>query len=283
VAALVGIQNSVIGYDVTLAERVLYLALDRPSQIRRAMRRLYREADRDALDARLVVWKGPLPADLGKRPSILLELAVVHGCDVVVVDSLKDAAVKITDDEVGGNVNRALQICLAEGVDVLALHHQRKGQGGNKPTSLEDVYGSTWVVAGAGSVVLLWGDAGSELVELTHLKQPADPVGPLHLEHDHHAGVTAVTHGWDPFLYLCMRGDVGATLVEAAQAEHATAVVSDAKKKRTERKLRALEQRGMAKSRRGERQPDGTLSPVRWWATDDASTTDTTTDTAVSE
>jgi hypothetical protein len=58
------------------------------------------------------------------------------------MDSLKDAAVKLVDDEVGGNVNRAIQHCNAQGVDVAVLHHQRKGERGEKPTTLADVYGS---------------------------------------------------------------------------------------------------------------------------------------------
>lgn len=134
-------------------------------------------------------------------------------------------------------------------VDVLLLHHQRKSVEGRKPTSLEDVYGSTWIAAGSGSVVLLWGDPGSELVELSHLKQPAEVVGPLNVEHDHHRGTSRVTRGWDALGWLTMQGTNGATIAQAAQAHHgAPQTVGGAKWKRTERKLRALVEAGLATS-----------------------------------
>ena len=141
------------------------------------MTRRFSDQHREVLRDRLTVHRGPLPTDLAKVPDQLVTLARKAGADVVVVDSLKDACAKLTDDESGSMVNRAIQYANAADLDVLVLHHQRKGQAGAKPTTLADVYGSTWLTAGAGSVVLLWGEAGSETVELTHLKQPADQIG----------------------------------------------------------------------------------------------------------
>jgi len=84
---------------------------------------------------------------------------------------------------------------------VLELHHQVKsGQGGGKPTSINDVYGSVWITSGAGSVVLLWGEPGDGLVELRHLKQPVEAVGPWDVRHDHNRGqstVIASVNLWD--------------------------------------------------------------------------------------
>jgi hypothetical protein len=54
------------------------------------------------------------------------------------------------------------------------------------------VYGSTWLTSGLGSVIVLDGKPGDPTVELRHLKQPAEPVGPLTLRHDHTAGVTVL-------------------------------------------------------------------------------------------
>jgi hypothetical protein len=265
VAGLIGIQLEVLGYPVQPAQRVLYLAMDRPSQIRRALRRRFGEQHRATLAERLVVRPGPMPADLGKRPEMLIELAALHDCDSIVIDSLKDAAVKLTDDETGGNVNRAIQHCNAAEIDVLILHHQRKGTNGEKPTRLEDVYGSTWITAGAGSVFLLWGEAGSELVELSHLKQPADPVGPFTIEHDHHAGTSTISRGFDALAFLRLAGSAGVTVSETAQAEHGGIVAtSSAKWKKTERRLRALARDGYARSG-GQAAPG---HPVRYYATD---------------
>ncbi|HEX4473998.1 MAG TPA: AAA family ATPase, partial [Polyangiaceae bacterium] len=99
VAGLVGLRDDVLDFPIVPARRVLYLAMDRPKQIARAMRRTFNRAERAALDERLVVRRGPLPVDLVKNPRALVDLAHKLECDVVVVDSLKDAAVKLSDDE----------------------------------------------------------------------------------------------------------------------------------------------------------------------------------------
>jgi hypothetical protein len=41
-------------------------------------------------------------------------------------------------------------------------------------------------------VIVLDGEPGDPTVELRHLKQPAEPVGPLTLRHDHTSGVTVM-------------------------------------------------------------------------------------------
>lgn len=246
VAGMIGVLPELFGLPFKPARRVLYLAMDRPRQVRRALRRLFSEEHRTALTERLVVRPGPVPADLGRNPDVLLNMAITYGCDAIVIDSLKDAVVKLTDDEAAGTYNRAIQACNAADVDVLVLHHQRKGQGGDKPTRLEDVYGSTWITAGAGSVVLLWGEAGSELIELVHLKQPADVVGPFTVEHDHHAGTSKISRGFDALAYLRARPG-GVTVTEAAQAEHGTTITAASPKwKKTERRLRGLVRDGLA-------------------------------------
>jgi replicative DNA helicase len=276
VAALIGVETSVLGLPVAPARKVLYLAMDRPKQIRRAMRRLFTEDHRSALRERLVVRGGPIPSDLGKSPEALYDLAVQYSADVLVIDSLKDAATKLTDDEVGGNVNRAIQLCMAQDVDVLVLHHQRKAQNGSKPTSLEDVYGSTWITAGAGSVVLLWGEAGSEIVELSHLKQPADAVGPWTVEHDHIAGRSRVQRGFDALAFLRLRGAAGATVAEAAQAMHgAPQKAGSAQYKKADRKLRGLVRDGLATMGPQQQGADGQFTAGKYYAVDTVLTVDT--------
>lgn len=181
------------------SRRVLYLAMDRPRQAARSFRRMVGEAWRTELDARLVVWQGPPPADLAKFPSLLLDLARKADADTIVVDSLKDAAVGLTDDEVGAGYNRARQGAIVAGVQVVELHHLRKAPTGAKTghVSIDDLYGSTWLTSGAGSVLLLAGEPGDPIVTLHHLKQPADPVGPLKIIHDHDTGRSTVWHASD--------------------------------------------------------------------------------------
>jgi hypothetical protein len=198
VRGLLGLRDEVLGWPVELAEgRVLYLAMDRPAQTARALHRIFAEEDRAVLAERLRVWRGPPSKDLARHPEALLELALSVGASHVFLDSLKDAAIGLTDDETGSGYNRARQLALVEGVEVCELHHQRKGQAGAAPKHLEDVYGSTWLTAGAGSVLLLWGKAGDPIVDLHHLKQPADDVGPLRVIHDHGAGTSERWHAVD--------------------------------------------------------------------------------------
>lgn len=97
-----------------------------------------------------------------------------------------------------------------------------KKQGGSgagkaaRPTKLEDVYGSAWLTAGAGSVVLLIGEAGDPVVEWRHLKQPAEPVGPFDVEHDHHAGTSSIYYGTDPYDVVRVAGPGGITVRDFA-------------------------------------------------------------------
>jgi len=131
----------VLGFPVEPGQRrTLYLASDRPQQIGRALRRLVTEDDRQQLDERLVCWPGPPPKDLAKMPDLLLAMAREFDSDTLILDSLKDVAIGLSSDEVGSAVNNAVQLCIANGVEVLAYHHQRKGQAGSKPRTLEDVY-----------------------------------------------------------------------------------------------------------------------------------------------
>jgi hypothetical protein len=84
------------------------------------------EEHRTQLHEHRTVWQGPPPGDLAKYPSLLLELCKQACADAVIVDSLKDAAVGLSADEVGAGYNRARQNACAAGVQVLELHHLRK-------------------------------------------------------------------------------------------------------------------------------------------------------------
>lgn len=240
VRARLGLTDHAIGWPVKAgARRVLYLAMDRPSQIARALRRHFSADERDVLNERLVIWRGPPPLDVAKHPGILFELCRQADADTLVVDSVKDAAIKLSDDEVGAAFNRAVQAATVEGVEVICLHHQRKGQNGTMPKSLEDVYGSTWLTAGAGSVLLLWGAAGDLEVEMLHLKQPVNDIGPLRLLHDHGTGTTTVSRGFDALAFLRHRAR-GATATEAAVAMFEKSTPTENERKKAQRRLDRL-------------------------------------------
>ena len=68
--------GEVLGLPVLAADApILYLAMDRPRQISRSMRRQFTEQHQARLKDRLIVWPGPLEEDLAKKPELLMELA----------------------------------------------------------------------------------------------------------------------------------------------------------------------------------------------------------------
>jgi DNA polymerase III delta prime subunit len=224
VRGLLGLEQSVLGMHVKPSEgRVLYLAMDRPAQIARALRRGFHESERAVLADNLRVWEGPPPGDVAKHTDLLVTLAHLAGATTVIVDSLKDAAVGLTEDEIGAGYNRARQTALANGIQVLELHHLvKRGPNGSKPNTLADVYGSAWLTAGAGSVLLLWGAAGDPLVEAVHLKQPAAEVGPLRVLHDHQLGHSSIIGGGSLLEIIAATGVVGMAAKDVARALYQT-------------------------------------------------------------
>jgi replicative DNA helicase len=219
-----GLEDEVLGFAVAPEERkVLYVAADRPRQAHRSLRRMIELADRDTLDDKLLIWDGPLVKDVGLVPETLVRLAVEHDAGTLVIDSLKDIAVDLSGDDTGSRVARACQLVIAEGVEVLLLHHQRKqSAGGGQPRSISDVYGSRWITAMCGSVVMLCGEPGDAVVRLLHLKQPGEPVGPLSFRHDHPTGRVTVERGLD-LVVLVERSPSGVTAREVAEQMFGTA------------------------------------------------------------
>jgi hypothetical protein len=67
---------------------------------------------REDRNARLGVWPGPPPYDLARYPHLLIMLCEDADADTVVVDSLKDAAIGLSHDDVGSAYNRARQIAI---------------------------------------------------------------------------------------------------------------------------------------------------------------------------
>lgn len=240
--ALIGLGSSeLLGMPVAPEpKRVLYIAADRPRQAARSFARMVTEEDRELLAERLVVWKGPLPFDMGLEPERLATFAADLGAGTVIIDSLKDVARDLSKDETGSRVNLALQHTIAAGIEVLANHHQRKeSSDGKKPRKLDDVYGSTWITAGAGSVLLLWGEPGDSIVDLHHLKQPAEDIGPLTVRHDHARGVTSLYESGDLF-ELVQQARNGVTAADAARHRFGVSEPSRNEVEKARRKLERL-------------------------------------------
>lgn len=248
-AGCLGVLPDVLGFPVAVARRrVLYLAMDRPQQAARNLARVFRGADRDLLSEKLRVWTGPPPADFAAAPETMLEMCLQHDADVVFVDSLKDAAMGLSGEEGGGGYNRARQKCIQNGIEVVELHHQRKsGENGAKPKTINDVYGSTFITSGAGSVIVLFGDPGDPMVEFIHLKQPINVVGPFNIVHDQFTGISRVVYDDDKDLVARARrcSTTGLSVKEAAQILTGSDTPDRGKVEKARRELQKLERKGL--------------------------------------
>jgi len=219
------------------------------------------------LNGQLFVWRGPLPIDplLVKDQFADFAEAICPNVGTIIADSVKDFAHGISDDKVGSAINLAWQEVIARGIELMLLHHERKAQNGAKRVhSLDDLYGSTWLTSGLGSVIVLDGEPGDPTVELRPLKQPAEPVGPLTLRHDHSMGSTILFDSRPDLLnFLITAGSKGLTAEEAARVIIGRAAESD--RKTIKRKLNQLVDQGLAIKKPGKRTSHG-AEPDRWFA-----------------
>ena len=256
--------------------RVLYLAMDRPRQAQRSFARMVagqrRTKHADALRDRLTVWLGPLPVDPISAPDALANWLHDEFGDVadVFVDSYKDLAPGLSEDAVGAAVNSAAQEVLARGINWFGLHHQRKANGENKtPREISDVFGSRWLTAGMGNVLMVVGDAGDQSVELRHLKPSAGVVPPMLVRHDHTRGVSHVVEGERlPEEVLADAGDEGCTIREVAQ--RAYGVSSRAGDQKAGRALRKLLDQKNAREVAAKSGGKGGSTPARYFAVKEA-------------
>jgi replicative DNA helicase len=198
----------------------------------------------EAVEKRLTVWQGPPPEDIAANPLLLLEMARYADATLVVPDSLKDFAMKLSDDAIGAKVNQAFQHLVADGRDVVAPHHVRKvgRQDSDKGITIDDLYGSVWIFNGAGSVVYL--EKGPVDVELRQLKTPNGREASLRFALS--ASGEAFVGDGDPVLAAVREaGDVGVSTSWAAACLFHKDKPSDAEIERVRKRLVALEGLGM--------------------------------------
>jgi hypothetical protein len=214
------------------------MAMDRPEQIKRSLHRQFSGPDRDVLNEWLVPWPGPPPRDLARHPALLAKMAAYYHVGVVVIDSLKDAAVGLSEDSVGAQWNRCRQHLLQQGVQLVELHHSiKRGPGGAAPATVADIYGSTWLTSGSGSVILLTGEPGDPIVNFKHVKQPCEEIGPLQLLHDQTAGHFSIDFSVDLLDLVRLAGVDGLTAKDAASAIFGKEKPSAAEVEKARRKL----------------------------------------------
>lgn len=268
VLARIGLNDSVLGMPVVPGKRVLYLAIDRPTQIARALARGVSDEHEAALRNRLAVWQGPLPASLDKEPDLLADLAAAHQADTLVIDSLKDAVSTMVDDALAVAYNNARGRALQNGVEVLELHHQRKsgaeGPKAQRP-ALDQVYGSTWLTSGAGSVLFINGKPGDLAVTIHHLKLATGEIGPLQVIHDHEHGTSTVDPTLDPVTLLRATSG-GLTVRELAEVLSGEPEPGRADVEKARRHLERLVRAGLATKAEGAAGGNGGGQQARYHA-----------------
>jgi hypothetical protein len=253
----------ILGWPVAAlpeGERVLYLAADRPDQARLAMLRLLKGGDEEAwrlVAERLAVWQGPPPESLAHSPRLLLEMAEEANAAVMVVDSTKDMAEQLSDDRVGAAVNQAHQLLVASGRDVVALHHPRKRgreHAADRPT-LDDVYGSAWIVNGSGSVLFLIDEPSS--TEVVQLKTPNGRQANFRFQIDSATGTLTSLASDQLLAQVAAGGAAGISTKQLAVAVFGVADPTEAQVERVRRRLKVLEATGSITT-------TGTAKATRW-------------------
>lgn len=194
--SLIGVDSSeLLDYPVTPVEpgkTVLYVAADRPRQAMRSLRRMAPTraasilAERLRIEHQRQIWANE------DDPEMLYRAAIQADAAIVFIDSSKDlAGGPLKDEGPAKALMDAIQICVANGVNVAMLHHPRKGtqEGGKtRELDLDDVYGSAWLTAGAGSVLLVDGKPGAGTFKFIQLKAPATFIDPMEVAVDYEAG-----------------------------------------------------------------------------------------------
>jgi energy-coupling factor transporter ATP-binding protein EcfA2 len=233
--------GDVLGYPVQALRgkpRVLYLALDRPAQIGRSLARQITSEAAERYGDQFAFVTGPLPLDLSETPDVFPQLADYYSADIVIVDSLKDIAMGISEDRAMAQYNRARQSLLASGRELVELHHlTKKG----------DLYGAKWLDAGVGSVLRITGKPGGAESTVSQYKPVAHLVPPIKVTHDRDAGemlvnaeapVPATAVGLDVAAWVAQHPE-GVTKVELV-AELGGDAGNHADRERAARQLNAL-------------------------------------------
>ena len=194
--SLIGVDSSeLLDYPVTpipSGKTVLYIAADRPRQAMRSLRRMVPPEAASILAERLRIEHNRQIWASDTDPEMIYRAAIQCDAAIVFIDSGKDlAGGPLKDEGPAKALMDAIQICIANGVDVAMLHHPRKAaQDGptKRDLDLDDVYGSAWLTAGSGSVLLVDGKPGSGEFRFEQLKAPATFVDPLEIAVDYETG-----------------------------------------------------------------------------------------------
>ncbi len=191
VRAEIGLVPDILGMVVRQFANILYVAADRPKQIKASLRRMITETNRLVWHDKVWIHDGPLDFVLNEHPEkmapFVKELAEHLDrppFEVVVFDSLKDLVSEMDDNTAGIQINRAFQSLCRLGAQVAVDMHPRKmgsPKDKERPPTLDDVQGNKNITAGAGSVVYLGVSGEDGRSQLYHLKSPSGSVNGMWL------------------------------------------------------------------------------------------------------
>ena len=106
------------------------------------------------------------------------------------------------------------------------------------------MYGSAWLTAGAGSVLLLWGEAGDPILDLHQLKAPIGEGATMRVLIEHDQGTIERQGDLDPAVLLAKAGRL--TAQDAARLLYEVEKPSRAQVEKARRQLERLVRCGMA-------------------------------------
>ncbi len=99
-------------------------------------------------------------------------------------------------------------------------------------------------------MLLLWGKPGDPIVDLRHLKQPAEEFGPVSIHHDHERGVSKL-HEPSDLVELAAKSPGGLTVEYAARALFGTNEPDRNQREKARRRLEGLRAEGKLDKRSG--------------------------------
>ena len=220
------------------------------------------------LRRRVKVWRGPPERDLARHPEDLLAIARSVHADGIIVDSLKDAAIGLTDDEVGAGWNRAERTAspwTSRSSSITTSARDSRDRSQRRSTTCTALPGSRPAPV---RLCCGWGSPGDAVVELVHLKQPVATVGPLKIEHDHRSGTSVVAESFD-LLRVLRSMPNGLSAPEAARAWFDTERPDDNERRRAKRALDGLVTKGTAVRRDAREGGSGGTDAARYYAMTD--------------
>ncbi len=200
--ANIGLIPTILGLEAIPFKSILYIAADRPAQIKASLKRMVNDTNRDIWDRHVVVHEGPPGFAINDEPLKLLpfirelsEHMDREPFDCVVMDSLKDLVSQMDENTDGIHINQALQSVCQQDIQVLVDIHPRKmGSGRDKERNpvLDDVGGNKNITAGAGSVLFI-GAPVEGAHPLYHLKSPSERIEGLAIRYDKPSGDISYT------------------------------------------------------------------------------------------